>query len=98
MQSHKIPRFEAGSFALEEAREGELRVRGRDFLHDPERRRGMVRVVVVEPDLTQELWIEIRPSGEGWMVAPARGSGALMTAGVQLALDAVAEAARGGRG
>ncbi len=53
----------------------------------------MVRVVIVEPELTQEMWIEIRPDGEEWVVAPAKGCSALMTEGAQRALDVVAEAA-----
>ncbi|MCB0215887.1 MAG: hypothetical protein H6648_11450 [Caldilineae bacterium] len=95
MRTHRIARFEARGFAPVEAQSGDCRVRGLDFLHDPAQDRGMVRVVVAEPGLTQELWIEIRPHDGGWVVAPARGTGGLMTDGVQLALDAVAAAAEG---
>jgi tRNA (guanine-N7-)-methyltransferase len=95
MQNPRIQRFQPEAFRLDECQVGEVFVRGLDMLHDPARRRAMIRVVVAEPDLTQELWISIRPSGEGWQVATARGTGALMTDGVQTALELVAEAAAG---
>ncbi len=95
VRSHRIDRFDPDSFRLDEQRRGDMLVRGRDLVHDRAQRRSLVQVVVVEPGLTQEVWIEVRPDGEGFRVAPARGCGALMTDGVQLALDAVAAAAGG---
>jgi tRNA (guanine-N7-)-methyltransferase len=93
MRIHRIARFEASSFEPPEWREDGILVRCRDFLHDPGQKRGMARMVIVEPELTQELWVEIRPDGDDWVVAPAKGCSALMTEGAQRALDVVAEAA-----
>ena len=74
-----------------------IRAQIKDFLHDPATDRGMARVVVVEAGLSQELWIDIRPEnpaqGSRWRIAPARGCNAMMTDGVQLALDGLARQA-----
>jgi hypothetical protein len=55
----------------------------------------MVRAVIVEPPLTQQLWITVARDAHGaWWVVPARGCQMVPTAGLQRALDRVAEAAR----
>lgn len=109
MRSHVLPDFDPGAFQLphrvldassgaaspngDEHREA-TRVVGKELVYDPVRRQGLVRMVVVEPGLNQELWIEISGQPDGrFRVAPARACHALLTDGVQLAVDAVAEAA-----
>ncbi len=78
---------------------GEVSVDFKEFLFDPQRQKGLVRVFVVEESLKQELWIEIaRQEGEPparacWVIRPARGSGIVPTAGVQRALDLARDAA-----
>jgi hypothetical protein len=99
MRSHRLQAFDPESFVLPDRvypAEGSepTRVRAKELVFDPVRGQGLVRVVVVEPGLSQELWIEIAGQrGGGFLVAPARASHALLTDGVQRALDAVAEAA-----
>ena len=108
MRSHVLSGFDPGAFQLphrvlsgsgadpeiDAVTGGVTRVVGRELLYDPARRQGLVRMVVVEPGLSQELWIEIAGMADGrFRVAPARACHALLTDGVQLAVDAVAQAA-----
>ncbi len=72
---------------------GEVTVAFKQFLYDPVRLRGMVRAVVVEPNLTQQLWIEIVRERRGWRVSPAEGCVFIPTPGVRAALEQVAAAA-----
>ena len=109
MRSHVLPDFDPGTFQLPHrvldassgaaspigaAHREATRVVGKELVYDPVRRQGLVRMVVVEPGLSQELWIEIAGMADGrFRVAPARACHALLTDGVQLAVDAVAQAA-----
>jgi hypothetical protein len=75
--------------------EGGIAVAFKERLFDPAQQLAMVRAVVVEPDLVQHLWIEIRRQGANarWHIRPANGCQFVPTAGVQRALDAVRDAA-----
>jgi hypothetical protein len=67
----------------------------KELVRDRERHVAMVRAVIVEPPLTQQLWITVARDAHGaWWVVPARGCQMVPTAGLQRALDRVAEAAR----
>jgi hypothetical protein len=65
----------------------------KEFLFDPRRRKGMVRVVVVDNDLKQNFWIEIISSRGLWYIRPSQGCSIVPTAGVRSALDLVRKAA-----
>jgi tRNA (guanine-N7-)-methyltransferase len=109
MRSHVLDSFDPTGFRLphrvmpepgpasdQQPADRITRVVGKELLYDPARRQGLVRMVVVEPGLSQELWIEIAGLSDGrYRVAPARACHALLTDGVQLAVDAVALAASG---
>lgn len=92
LKTHRVERFDPDRFAPEGAR-GECALEFRDFLFDARRRRGMVRVVVAEDDLTQDFWIEIAAREGDWHIRPARGSWVLPTRGAAHALDRVRAAA-----
>lgn len=107
MRCPVLPRFSPQDFRLPQQvslpdgapPEQATRVVGKELVYDAQRRQGMVRMVVVEPGLSQELWIEVSGLADGrFRVAPARACHALLTDGVQLALDAVATAALDGPG
>jgi hypothetical protein len=68
---------------------GEIVVEFKEFVYDTKRLKGMVRVFVVEDDVTQNFWITIDHGEGGWYIHVARGCQALPTAGVQRALDLV---------
>ncbi|MDE0205428.1 MAG: tRNA (guanosine(46)-N7)-methyltransferase TrmB [Candidatus Tectomicrobia bacterium] len=70
-----------------------IAVRCREFLYDPERRKAMVAVLVAEPGLTQDFWIEIACRGDHWSIRPAKGCSVVPTPGVQRAVDLVWESA-----
>ena len=71
---------------------GDIVVEFKEFIYDPKRQKGMVQVIVLEDDLTQNFWIDI-DYGEGrWHIHVTRGCGVLPTVGVQRALDLVHDA------
>ena len=72
---------------------GEVVTQFQEFLFDPKRQRGMVRVIVVEDILTQDFWIAIESREAGWHIKVAHGCEVASTVGVQKALDLVHEAA-----
>jgi tRNA (guanine-N7-)-methyltransferase len=59
----------------------------KETLYDPVQQRAMVRVLVIEMDLSQDIWIEIVRKASGWHIRPAKGCGMIPTPGVQEALD-----------
>jgi tRNA (guanine-N7-)-methyltransferase len=91
MQTHHVPHFDPDTLLLQDQSEP-VHVHFKQVLYDPRQRIGMVRVVVVEDDLTQHFWIEIAPTSQGWQIRPAHGCGVVPTVGVQYALDAVRDA------
>jgi tRNA (guanine-N7-)-methyltransferase len=66
---------------------GDILVSFKDFIYDPRQKKGMLRTVVVEEDLSQAFWIDIAPDRGAWRIRLAPGCGVLPTAGVQTALD-----------
>jgi len=72
---------------------GEVVTQFQEFLFDPKRQRGMVRVIVVEDILTQDFWIAIESREAGWHIKVAHGCEVASTVGVQRALDLAHEAA-----
>jgi tRNA (guanine-N7-)-methyltransferase len=71
---------------------GEVAIQFQDFLFDPKRQKGMVRVIVVEDIFTQDFWIAIESREGGWHIKVAPGCEVASTVGVQRALDLVYEA------
>jgi len=49
---------------------GVLTLEPKDFIYDKEQERGMLRIVVSEDSLLQDLWIEIRRREKGWVIKP----------------------------
>ena len=92
--THCVDHFDPKDFKPINGR-GEIMVDFKEFLYDPEQRKGMVRSVVGEDNLLQNFWIEIVELGDGWHIRPAKGCGVIPTAGVQRALDQVRAATEG---
>ena len=66
----------------------------KEFLFDPIRQRGMIRLVAVEKTITQNVWLMISTAGGRrspgkWSIAPAVGQAILPTPGIAMALEAV---------
>jgi len=95
MRLHFLEVFDPAAFRPADVFADGLVVRFKGWLYDPVHATAMVHMVAVEDRLTQEFWIEIAPAGRRWRIAPARGCHAVMTDGVQRALDAVSIAAGG---
>jgi hypothetical protein len=70
----------------------EIVVQFQDFLFDPKRQRGMVRVIVAEDSFTQDFLITIESREGGWHIKVAPGCEVASSVGVQRALDLVHEA------
>jgi len=92
LKTYCVKHFDPDRFNPSNER-GEIVVEFKEFIYDPKGLKGMARVIVVEDEVTQNLWIEIDHSEEGWYIHVARGCGALPTVGVQRALDLVCAAA-----
>jgi len=79
------------SFCMEDLKltpmRGQATVVPKETLYDPVRERAMVRVIVIETHLSQDIWIEIVRKASGWHIRPAKGCGMIPTPGVQEALD-----------
>jgi tRNA (guanine-N7-)-methyltransferase len=88
LRTHYLEFFDPDRFHPANLR-GDIMLEFKESLYDPGAQKAMVRVVVSEEHLLQELWIEIRRKEKGWLVRPAKGCGWIPTAGVQRALDAV---------
>lgn len=92
LKIYNVKQFDPDTFEPAGSR-GDVAVVFKDFFFDRKRERGAVKAFVSEEDLQQTVWIEIARKGEGWIIRPLPGAGALPTRGVQLALDLVSEAA-----
>lgn len=95
METYRVTHFDPDRLPLQDVAE-EIHVHFKDVLYDPRRQIGMVRVVVVEDELTQHFWIEIARTPDGWHIRPAQGCGVIPTVGVQRALDQVRDACQQG--
>jgi tRNA (guanine-N7-)-methyltransferase len=93
LQIHRIKSFDPDHFQPTGAR-GDIAIAFKDFLFDPKRQRGLVRVYVSEENLKQDFWIEIARGDGSWYIRPARGCALVPTVGVQYALDLVYDATR----
>ena len=65
VQSRIITAFDPKTFELATLRD-EVLVALKDFLYDSQQQRGMVRALITEEPLTQEIWIEIVLEENGW--------------------------------
>lgn len=72
---------------------GEVVVEFKEKIYDPDRGMMMIRAIIVEDDLQQNIWLRIARTKDRWKITPAPGCGMIPTAGVQKALDRLAEAA-----
>lgn len=91
LRTHCVDHFDPKNFRPFNG-QGRIMVDFREFLYDPEKRKGMVRSVVAEDNLLQNFWIEIVELEDGWHIRPAKGCGMVPTSGVQRALDLVRNA------
>jgi tRNA (guanine-N7-)-methyltransferase len=97
LQTRIVSSFRMEDLKLEPMR-GRATVVPKESLYDPVRYRAMVRVLVIEEDLPQDIWIEIIRKPSGWHIRPAKGCGMIPTAGVQEALDLLQGQILGKRG
>ena len=91
MITHRVGDFDPDCFNPKND-QGEIVVQFKDFLYDSRRHKGMVRSVVGEDNLVQDIWIEIARGNEHWHIRPAKGCSIIPTAGVQRALDLLRDA------
>ena len=95
LRTYRVDRFNHEHFNPANER-GDMVVEFKEFIYDPKRMKGMVRVIVVEDNLTQNFWIKIDYGEDGWYIHVARGCEVLPTVGAQRALDLVYAAACNG--
>jgi tRNA (guanine-N7-)-methyltransferase len=85
--------FSADRFHVQDHK-GEVIVISKDFLFDEKRKRAMVNLLVSEENLTQNVWISIAKAGDRWRISLPRGGIVFPTAGINKALELVAQAVR----
>lgn len=93
VRTYRIDHFEPERFMPSSERD-EIVVEFKDVLYDPKREKAMVRSVIGENNLIQDLWIEIARVESCWHIRPAKGCSVVPTAGIQRALDLVRDAAQ----
>ncbi|MCA8944086.1 MAG: hypothetical protein KDB80_16090 [Planctomycetes bacterium] len=93
LRTHVCERFDPKTFRPADLKADDISVVFKDRLDDPDRGVVMLRATVAEPDLVQHLWVEVRRGDRGWQIRPAGGCSFVPTAGVQVLLDAVFDAA-----
>lgn len=91
VKTFRAPAFDPRCFHPRQER-GELTVEFKDFLYDPEQKRAMVRAVVVEDCLNQNVWLAIDWEDPAWHIHIASGGNTISSVGVQRALDLACEA------
>ena len=93
MFGRHVPSFVAQRF-VPPSQVAPIAVQPKEFLFDPQRDVAMVRMVVVEDGVAQNIWIRIarQPDREGWRIYPASGCGFVPTRGVQQAVDLIRDA------
>lgn len=69
---------------------GEIVVKFKEFIFDPQKEQGLLRTFVVEGPLTQDFFIRIRREGDRWKISPAIASEIFPTQGVARALELAA--------
>ncbi len=92
VRTYFIADFFPDRMALEDAA-GPVTITFKDFIYDPEKKKGMVHALVTEDRRTQYLWVMINQTQKGWCVGAAPGTGALPTEGVRKAVERVYQAA-----
>ncbi|MFQ3611640.1 MAG: tRNA (guanosine(46)-N7)-methyltransferase TrmB [Fimbriimonadales bacterium] len=97
METYRLAELNPNGIQLSDADDHPI-VKFKETRYDPQRRIWMVRVVVVEDDLTQHFWIEAVYTEHGWHIRPMQGCGIVPTVGIQRALDLVYQASIKGSG
>ncbi len=63
----------------------------KEYLYDPVILKGMLRTIVMEEGIKQELWIEIFKGRSNWLIRPSLTGGFIPTEGIRQALQLVYE-------
>jgi hypothetical protein len=91
VQTHRVQAFDPAQFRPID-QQGDITIKFKDFLYDPNLRRAMQWVFIVEDDLGQDVWIDITQGEDDWHIRPARGCPFIPTKGVQQVLDLIRDA------
>ncbi len=90
INTHRTEHFNPDNFHPHDTHEP-FPIEFKDYLYDPKRQKAMLRVIVVEESLVQDLWIEITRTEQNWHIRPSWGCRIIPTIGIQQALDLVLE-------
>ena len=86
LQNYHLDTFNPQTFTPVD-QTGPVTVIFKDFLYDPDRKKGMVRALVAEEKLLQDIWIKIVFDREHWLVGLSQIVHVVPTEGVKMALD-----------
>jgi tRNA (guanine-N7-)-methyltransferase len=88
LRTYSVIRFDPERFEPLDQR-NKIVVEFKEVLYDPARQKALVKSLVVEDNLVQNIWIEVVRKGACWLIRPAGGTGLVPTVGAQRAVDAL---------
>lgn len=75
--------------------QGLITVKFREFMYDPKRKKALLRAIVAEGRLLQDIWLKIAAEGDGWHLGLAQNTNVVPSAGIKRALELARDAALG---
>lgn len=92
LKSYRLKGFNPDKFSFEPIK-GEVSIILKDKIFDPVLNQMLIRVIVGEQHLTQNLWIMVRQDREFWRLCKMEGQHFFPTPGINAAIEAVYQAA-----
>lgn len=93
LKSYALENFDPDKFAFEDAH-GAAAVVLKEFVYDPKRKTAILRLLVAEGPLVQNLWVAIVYKDKQWLIVPAQGNKFIPSDGIAQALALVYQACR----
>ncbi len=95
LKEFHLKSFDPRHFRMRDEK-GEITVLFKDYLYDAKAHKAMVRAMVIEEKITQQMWIAIVKTKGGWRIFPAQGCSWIPTPGIRRALELVHQFNGGG--
>lgn len=93
LKSYSLKHFDPNRFTFEEHHGPETIVL-KEFLYDDKKKTAIMRLLVVEGALTQNIWVAVVANKGRWLIVPAQGNRLIPSEGIALAMDLVYQACK----
>jgi len=94
LKAYYADSFDPKKFKIKDLR-GSVSVIFKEFLYDQKQKKGLVRLIVSEHNITQNLWITVVQAKKRWCICVTEGYRFIPTQGVAIAIKLVSEAVQG---